>query len=1073
MVRQGEKYQQFGKERWGSQQGKQATNPALLKKLTYDNATVTRTNLATFDNDATACYDRIVIPLTALRARQLGTHDETIHMLTNFLLMAQYHITTGHGTSPNYYKATEETPLHGPGQGSRAGPALWLIISTVLIAVYKKNASGLTFANPSRERQITRHTDCFVDDATLFCNQDQKHPKEELQRNAKQWEALLYSSGGALELSKCFYYILKWEFKNGTPTLAQPTSLTISLRNSTTGQQETIKEKATNESHRTLGVRLAPNGKWAEEKKYLAEKADHIAQRIRASQCRRDDARILEKCIYRPRMTYSLEVTTLTKDECQHIQTKAIQQILAASGFNRNLPRTVVFGPTRLGGLGFTHLYTEQGLMQIHSYIRHTRANDEIGQTMQILLDNTQLAAGISKHILQEPSRKNIQYTGSHWFNSMHKFLYENNLAISTPKAYLPKPRRINDQLLMDIAHETCQSKQIQQINACRLYLKVETVSDISCATGTHLQTQIRNGQKPNSRSPLTWPEQTCPDSVHWQSWRKFLQHIADDSSKLYQKLGDWTNLELRQWNYRYCHQENTVYTPTGYRTVTQKGRQKWTTIPTNQTHQTHWVPIEPCQHSLNAFYPPNKYLNKIEKENTWLDMFRQDSKTRTKEPSPSLTAASDGGHDQINDKASYGWIVANADTETIATGTGRAQGNPVSSFRAEAYGLLSLLVYLNDLPQKHNVTIYIDSKSLIKRLQRFPTKSPYQTMEPDADVVNTILAEKVRRHTINIEHVYSHQDRKINIKDLPFPAQLNTKADGLATEANDQPAKQFQTLIYHTYLYWNRTIQSKREKSVVRNAAHEKEIKEQILKTNPIKYRTDWKALGQARTQTPQLQTFTTKMIFNWLPTNAKQRQILNTHDDMCPYCKQMQETTSHVFTCEKHNVIPKLAVQITKQLETNPDQLEIVLTMLRNRPDSIIKGLLPEEWVDCYEKQWKVKMIRTIWTTAQEHWLERCKYSAELPANHTTAKITELYTNKDTMSNNDSNNIFYQTLPAILATTNTAQQQWLYTFKNIIQYTKQQAAATVNHARQSLFEVFSGSAGEHIVDSNQPSRG
>ena len=44
-----------------------------------------------------------------------------------------------------------------------------------------------------------------------------------MQFEAQTWERLLWATGGALELSKCFYYILFYDFKkNGTPFLLAP-----------------------------------------------------------------------------------------------------------------------------------------------------------------------------------------------------------------------------------------------------------------------------------------------------------------------------------------------------------------------------------------------------------------------------------------------------------------------------------------------------------------------------------------------------------------------------------------------------------------------------------------------------------------------------------------------------------------------------------------------------------------------------------------------------------------------------------------------------------------------------------
>jgi hypothetical protein len=63
--------------------------PVLLKHLSYDLSRQSRTNLATFDNDASACYDRIIVALaTMLAARRLcmprnavQTHAEALRMM--------------------------------------------------------------------------------------------------------------------------------------------------------------------------------------------------------------------------------------------------------------------------------------------------------------------------------------------------------------------------------------------------------------------------------------------------------------------------------------------------------------------------------------------------------------------------------------------------------------------------------------------------------------------------------------------------------------------------------------------------------------------------------------------------------------------------------------------------------------------------------------------------------------------------------------------------------------------------------------------------------------------------------
>ena len=54
----------------------------------------------------------------------------------------------------------------------------------------------------------------------------------------------------------------------------------------------------------------------------------------------------------------------------------------------------------------------------------------------------------------------------------------------------------------------------------------------------------------------------------------------------------------------------------------------------------------------------------------------------------------SDGGANPRNQTGSYGWIIANKRKELV-TGGGLVRGSDISSFRAEAYGRLSVMSFL------------------------------------------------------------------------------------------------------------------------------------------------------------------------------------------------------------------------------------------------------------------------------------------------------------------------------------------------------------------------------------------
>ena len=122
--------------------------------------------------------------------------------------------------SEEYYQHSTAFPIHGSGQGSGNSPCLWLFISSVLVDCYSDTAKGAEFESP--DKQITQQVYMigFVDDTTSQHNQfkmDKQPSLEDLlqgmQHDAQLWNNLLWSSGGALELPKCFYQILFWNFR--------------------------------------------------------------------------------------------------------------------------------------------------------------------------------------------------------------------------------------------------------------------------------------------------------------------------------------------------------------------------------------------------------------------------------------------------------------------------------------------------------------------------------------------------------------------------------------------------------------------------------------------------------------------------------------------------------------------------------------------------------------------------------------------------------------------------------------------------------------------------------------------
>ena len=83
----------------------------MLTQLTTDLCRLLKHNLARFDNDASACYDRIIVALGMLAARRCGMPEHAIQTHADCLELMRYTIKTAHGISEDNYHGTPFSPL--------------------------------------------------------------------------------------------------------------------------------------------------------------------------------------------------------------------------------------------------------------------------------------------------------------------------------------------------------------------------------------------------------------------------------------------------------------------------------------------------------------------------------------------------------------------------------------------------------------------------------------------------------------------------------------------------------------------------------------------------------------------------------------------------------------------------------------------------------------------------------------------------------------------------------------------------------------------------------------------------
>ncbi len=120
-------------DQWGSRPGRSCNEVVVFKQLTYMMSHMLHMPLACFDNDAAACYDRIIPPMAMMACQRLGMSAAPCVLNATMLQNARYRIKTQLGISELYFYYCVLWPLFGTGQGSGNSPAIWLAVSILII----------------------------------------------------------------------------------------------------------------------------------------------------------------------------------------------------------------------------------------------------------------------------------------------------------------------------------------------------------------------------------------------------------------------------------------------------------------------------------------------------------------------------------------------------------------------------------------------------------------------------------------------------------------------------------------------------------------------------------------------------------------------------------------------------------------------------------------------------------------------------------------------------------------------------------------------------------------------------
>jgi hypothetical protein len=617
---------------FGGRPGREAQSLTFLEELKYDLSILTRRTLFHFDNDAASCYDRIIISLASLLNRKYGMNRRitTVHATT--LEEPRFHLRTPTGISSQSYTHTLQFPIYGSGQGSGNSPAIWLFISSTICDIHQTISYGASFTNPEGNETVRLSMVGFVDDCTCTYNDfqpqtelDYKTMTRRMQHDAQTWNDLLWCTGGKLELNKCSFHALRFEFlPNGSPrVIADPPEEPILVKDSETNEMIPILAKSSSDPHKTLGHWKAPSEpKSKTQLAALVEKSQQQAILIATGTLSRHGASLAYFGIYLASLKYVLPQCHFQHEQLDKAEAKTISTILAKCGFNRHTPRPIRYAPATYAGCGFLPWWVIQSEGQISLFLKHWRTDTIISQTLRVATAWGQWMSGLSHSFLFDVSTP-LPHLDAPWLTSLRSALDRANMKIHLQHSYVMPPERSNDVHIMEWAalHSDLPPEALKVLNSCRLYLHVTTVSELFDTDGLRILSYMYECRRPpwfNKRQYM--PLQIRPSSYQIRKiWKPFLdrwiQKIAYHQTH---SLGPWTQqaAHFRPYRTSYVdrHCSPDLYEPTFYMWYLDT---YWKMIPITTTspnwillslqHATIW---RPTSTSTPIHLIPAGYLN-------------------------------------------------------------------------------------------------------------------------------------------------------------------------------------------------------------------------------------------------------------------------------------------------------------------------------------------------------------------------------------------------------------------------------------------------------------------------------
>ena len=172
MMKQAEKYNLITDQQYCGRNRRQYQSAYINKICYYDISRQQVMECSFLDDDAVACYDRILTELSEVEVQKWRVSKHAAQFTNKFLYNQTFFLKTVNELFSKSYKHSRDCRVQGSGQGIGWSGPRWTASSDTISSIMAEKCTGMEFSDPTGSIVIRRNGDFFVDDLDIGVTED-------------------------------------------------------------------------------------------------------------------------------------------------------------------------------------------------------------------------------------------------------------------------------------------------------------------------------------------------------------------------------------------------------------------------------------------------------------------------------------------------------------------------------------------------------------------------------------------------------------------------------------------------------------------------------------------------------------------------------------------------------------------------------------------------------------------------------------------------------------------------------------------------------------------------------------